>query len=34
MGLWDVDDENDMCRVVHAPMLEALAGVQERMNRQ
>ncbi|WP_314438464.1 family 1 glycosylhydrolase [Massilia timonae] len=33
MGLWDVDDENGMRRVVHAPMLEALAGAQERMNR-
>jgi hypothetical protein len=31
MGLWDVDDENDI-RAVHAPMLEALAGAQTRMN--
>jgi hypothetical protein len=33
MGLWDIDSENDMRRVLHEPMLEALASAQRRVDR-
>jgi len=33
MGLWDCDSERGMRRLVHRPMLDALALVQERLGR-
>jgi hypothetical protein len=33
MGLWDCDSERGMRRLVHRPMPDALASVQERLGR-
>jgi hypothetical protein len=32
MGLWDCDSERGMRRLVHRPMLDALARAQERFS--
>lgn len=34
MGLWDIDCDNGMCRVLHMPMYEALLVAQRRVRRQ
>jgi hypothetical protein len=33
MGLWDIDCDSDMRRVVHQPMLKALVRAQLRVQR-